>query len=171
MTATRGPEPRRSPTSTVPAEDLGSLDLAQLRVYRRELEAEEDKVSYWRRLTHARIDLLEAQSVNKGAALSTEDLVRVLGDTATGRSRRALVSVKPAEPLPDLPDLDETWTGPLDPNDTARAREAVTRLRQAERQLTDYRQALHERIDEATQALIHRYRENPRAALDLIPQE
>ena len=171
MTATSGPEPHRSPTSTVPTEQLGSLDLGQLRAYRRELEAEEDKVSYWRRLTHARIDLLEAQSVNKGVALSTEDLVRVLGDTATGRSRRALVSVKPAEPLPDLPDLDEAWTDSLEPNDTAGATEAVARLRQAERQLTDYRRALHERIDEATQALIQRYRESPRAALDLIPQE
>ena len=37
--------------------------------------------------------------------------------------------------------------------------------------LTDYRRALHARIDEATGELIVRYRADPLAALSLIPQE
>ncbi len=163
--------PRRgSVTSTVPSEELASLDLPQLRDYRHRLEAEEDKVSYWRRLAHARIDVLEAQS-SSTSTLGVADLVRVLGDTASGQTRRALVSVKPAEPLPDLPELTEMWSSHVEPGDADQAADAVRRLRTAEQQLTDYRHALHERIDEATGELILRYRANPRAALALIPQE
>jgi len=56
------PDTRRSSVvSTVPSEELAGLDLDQLRSYRRELESEEDRVSYWRRLVHGRIDVLEAE--------------------------------------------------------------------------------------------------------------
>ena len=57
------------------------------------------------------------------------------------------------------------WVTELDPNDTAAVAAAIARLRQAEVQLTDYRRALHERLDEATSELIARYRENPVSAL------
>jgi hypothetical protein len=163
--------PRRtSVTCTVPSEELAALALPGLRDYRHRLEGEEDKVSYWRRLTHARIDVLEAQSTSPHT-LGLRDLVRILGDTATGQTRRALVSIKPADPLPDVPELSEMWLTHLDPTDAAQTTDAVQRLRRAERQLTDYRHALHERIAEATGELILRYRDDPRAALRLIPQE
>ena len=76
------------------------LTLDELRVYRRRLAHEEERVSYWRRLLHARIDVLEAQA-HQERALTTEELVRVLGDTGTGRGRTALVSVHAADPLPE----------------------------------------------------------------------
>jgi hypothetical protein len=161
---------RRSVTSTVPSEELAALDLDRLRAYRHELEAEEDKVSYWRRLVHARIDVLEAES-GTGNPLSIEDLVRVLGDTGSGQSRRALVSFRAADPLPDLPVLSDMWVTEVDPGDPAQVDDALARLRTAEQQLTTYRRALHDRIDEATRELILRYRENPSAALSVIPQE
>ena len=126
-------------------------------------------MSYWRRLAHARIDVLEAQSGHAGT-LSLTDLVRVLGDTASGHSRRALVSVKPATRCPSCPQLDEMWGTHVDPDDDAQTTAAVEGLRTAEQQLTDYRHALHERIDEATRELILRYRADPRAALTLIPR-
>ena len=47
-------------------------------------------------------------------------LAMVLGDTASGHSRRALVSVKPADPLPELPQLDDMWGTHLDPDDEPR---------------------------------------------------
>jgi hypothetical protein len=161
---------RRSVTSTVPSEELAALGLDQLRDYRQGLEAEEDKVSYWRRLVHARIDVLEAES-DKGVPLSVDDLVRVLGDTGSGQTRRALVRLRAADPLPDLPVLSEMWVTEVDPNDAAQVDDALARLRTAEQQLTAYRRALHDRIDEATRELILRYRENPLAALSVIPQE
>jgi hypothetical protein len=43
-----------------PLDALVDLVLADLRLYRRRLAEEEEKISYWRRLVHARIDVLEA---------------------------------------------------------------------------------------------------------------
>ena len=161
-------ERRRTVTSAVPSEVLGDLDLTQLRDYRHKLEAEEDRASYWRRLVHARLDLLAAES-KSDHPLTLEELVRVLGDTGTGQSRQALVAVHAADPLPELPELAQMWATDVDPHDPEQVEDAVTRLTEAEAQLTDYRRALHQRIDEATAELIVRYRENPAAALTAIP--
>lgn len=152
------------------AQDLGALDLPGLREYRHRLEAEEDRVSYWRRLVHARLDLLAAESAHDHT-LTLPELVRVLGDTGTGQTRQALVSVRPAEPLPELPVLTEMWASDVDPHDAAQVADAVDRLTRAEAQLTDYRRALHQRIDDATDELIERYRADPLAALAVIPEE
>ena len=163
-------ERRRTVTSAVPSEVLAELDLAQLRDYRHKLEAEEDRASYWRRLVHARLDLLAAES-KSDHPLTLAELVRVLGDTGTGQSRQALVAVHAADPLPELPELARMWATDVDPHDAAQVEDAVSRLTEAEAQLTDYRRALHQRIDEATAELIVRYRENPAAALAAIPQK
>jgi len=143
---------------------LTDLSLAALRAYRRKLADEEDRVSYWRRLVHARLDLLDAEASTEGD-LSLQTLARVLGDTGAGRTRTALVRVRAAEPLPELPVLDEMWVTEVDPADPEALASAVGRLRTAERQLTSYRNALHQRIDEATAELIERYRANPKSAL------
>jgi hypothetical protein len=82
-----------------------------------------------------------------------------------------LVRFRAADPLPDLPVLSEMWVSEVDPQDSAQVEDALIRLRTAEQQLTTYRRALHDRIDEATRELILRYRENPLAALSVIPQE
>jgi hypothetical protein len=167
---TQGPATRRRPvTEAVASPHLEGLDLAALRAYRSELMAEEDRVSYWRRLAHARIDLLEAESSAEGV-LSFDDLVRVLGDTGAGRVRHALVRVRPSDPLPDLPVLEEMWATEVDPHDPWAVGEALDRLRSAEKQLTEYRRALHERIDEATSELIVRYRRDPASALVALPE-
>ena len=95
--------------------DIHALGLPALREYRQRLEAEEDRVSYWRRLVHARLDLLAAESASDHA-LTLTDLVRVLGDTGTGQTRQALVSVRAGEPLPELPELTEMWATDVDPH-------------------------------------------------------
>ena len=163
---------RRPPVKFAePAPELSGLGLDQLRAYRAALSAEEDKVSYWRRLLHGRVDLLQAQASSHDA-LSIADLVRVLGDTGTGRSRRALLGIPTAVPLPDLPDLDQLaqlWES--DPGDPDEVAHLVERLRAKESRLSEYRTALHQRIDAATGELIMRYRADPQAALALLPQE
>lgn len=161
---------RRPVLGAMASDELAGLDLEGLRSYRQRLEAEEDRVSYWRRLVHARLDLLAAGSATDHP-LTVTDLVRVLGDTGTGQTRRALVSVRAADPLPELPELSEMWGTEVDPRDPDQVADAVERLTEAERQLTEYRRALHARIDEATGELIVRYRADPRAALAIIPQE
>jgi hypothetical protein len=160
---------RLSVQATVPSIELALLDLCDLRDYRGQLEAEEDRVSYWRRLVHGRIDLLEADARSAGG-LSLPDLVRVLGDTGTGRARRALIRLRPAEPWPELPVLAEMWTSEINPLDRGAISEALRKLKLAEIQLSTYRRALHERIDESTRELILRYRHDPTEALLLLPR-
>ena len=83
---------------------LDRLSLDELRLYRRRLAEEEEKISYWRRLVHARIDVLEAEAHHE-RPLRLDELIRVLGDTGTGRTRTALVNVRAADDLPELPVL------------------------------------------------------------------
>lgn len=160
---------RRTVTGAVASPHLSGLDLSSLRAYRHELTAEEDKTSYWRRLVHARIDLLEAEATSDHA-LSFDDLVRVLGDTGNGRVWGALVKVRASAPLPELPVLAEMWATEVDPHNPVAVAEALGRLRAAETKLTKYRHALHERINEATAELIVRYRRDPASALAVLPK-
>jgi len=164
MSRNEGPDARAVPEFEDPPRHWSELSLDGLRAYRRRLADEEERVSYWRRLVHARIDVLEAEAHHE-RPLHIDELIRVLGDTGQGRGRTALVSVHAADPLPDLPVLQEMWMTELDPNDGEAVAEAVRRLRVAERQLTDYRRALHSRLDDATKELIGRYREDPASAL------
>jgi hypothetical protein len=159
-------DPSHIETPSVPLAELG---LDQLRRYRRRLAGEEDRVSYWRRVLHARIDVLRAEGRHE-RPLSLEELVRALGDTGAGSSRRALVTVRAAESLPQLPVLKEIWVTDVDPTDPSAVAAALDRLGGAEEQLTAYRRALHARIDHATTELIERYRIDPLSALTALPQ-
>lgn len=167
-----GPAARRRPavTAAMPSAKLEGLDLDQLRTYRADLTAEEDRVSYWRRVVFARMDLLEAQSQG-GGVIAFADLVRALGDTGSGGGRRRLVRVPAVAELPDLPELahlEELWATQVDTEVVGQG-SAITGLQEAGAMLSDYRTALHERIGEATRELILRYREDPMAALSILP--
>lgn len=147
-----------------PPRHWSELSLPGLRAYRRTLSAEEERVSYWRRLVHARIDVLQAQAHHE-RPLTIHELVGALGDTGAGHGRNVLVRVAAADPLPNLPVLQEMWVTDLDPGDSDAVADALARLRKAEHQLTDYRRALHERLDGATTELIDRYKRDPASAL------
>ncbi len=155
---------RRTIKDAVASPHLASVSLEELRDYRERLRTEEERISYWRRLIHARVDLIKAGSLGD-SPIDVDALGRVLGDTGTGYVRQALHRVRAADPLPDLPDLAGVWVTPADASDTA---EALERLGTAELTLTSYRRALHDRIDEATAELIVRYRSEPRRALDIL---
>lgn len=155
---------RRTIKDAVPSPHLASVSLVELRAYRERLRDEEERISYWRRLVHARMDLLEADNLGE-ATIDVDTLARVLGDTGTGGVRSALHRVRAADPLPDLPDLAEVWLTPTDEAGKATARAHLTG---AEQTLTSYRRALHDRIDEATSELIVRYRADPTLALQLL---
>lgn len=158
------PGPCQLEVPEVPGAALAELPLSALRGYRRQLAAEEERVSYWRRLVHARIDLLQAGTSTHGP-LTLAAVRRVLGETGTGRNRTALVRVRAEEPLPALPVLEEMWVHETDQDDPEAVASALQRLVAAEQQLTAYRRALHGRIDEATNELIDRYRTDPTRAL------
>lgn len=155
---------RRTITSASASPHLADLSLSDLRAYREQLRAEEERISYWRRLIHARVDLIHAGTVSD-SRIDVDTLGRVLGDTGRGQVREQLLRVRASDPLPDLPDLGGVWVVPIDEAGKAHALE---RLSAAEATLTSYRRGLHERIDESTAELIVRYRADPARALDVL---
>lgn len=174
---TQPTSPARPTSSDEPARtrtvDLPRLALPELRDYRARLREEEDRVSYWRRLVHARIDLLRAG--RDASTLGLDQVVRALGDTGTGQRREALHRVRAFDPLPELPVLAEVWEAPgaVDAAGAAEGPDAVeervARLAAAAAQLSAYRTALHDRIDAATAELIGRYHRDPTLALGVLP--
>ncbi|MBM7507575.1 hypothetical protein JOE61_001389 [Nocardioides salarius] len=168
---TQRPTPQQAPQQTQQAQqrtgaaydvDPGTLSLAELRGYRARLREEEDRVSYWRRVVHARTDLIEAGRDTSGG-LGLDQVERALGETGSGARREALLRVRAFDPLPELPVLAEIWQHDGDPAAT------VARLGEASEQLSAYRTALHRRIDAATEELVARYHREPALALALLP--
>lgn len=160
---------RRGAARPVPErrEALAHLDLRELRAYRAELAQEESRVSYWRRLVQARIDVLAAA----GAPAGLHDLGKlraVLTDQRVASQRTAVLEVHPGDDRPPLPQLDALWES--EPADDDARGDLLLRLAAAERELSTYRTALHRRLDAATAELIARYHENPSSCLVALPE-
>jgi anti-sigma-K factor RsiG len=158
----RRPDPERST-------EFAHLSLAALRAHRDDLTAEETRVSYWRRLVQARLDVLSAESTRvRAAGADPHQLRELLTDRTTTRRHRAVVAVLPGDDVPPLPDLAALWAELCTDDDDARAT-LVARLRGIELELSAYRSALHGRIDRSTAELIARYREDPASCLVALP--
>lgn len=146
------------------------LTLDGLRAYRRALGEEEGRVSYWRRILQARVDVLRAALDGGSArAVDTSALAPVLTEDRVGAGRTALLSVVPVDDIPPLPHLEDLWQRAVDPADEVAARSLEADLSRAERELSDYRAALHRRIADATGELIARYRDSPALCLSALP--
>ena len=164
------PSTRRRPVKhAVSSPHLADIPLAELRAYRQRLVMEDEKVAYWTRLIRMRTEVLESESSLEDTP-STEKVLRVLGDTVTGRVRKALLAIRSGGDLPELPVADEIWNAEIDLHDPAEVAAAVARLRQAEARLMEYRNALRNWLDEATGELIVRYGADPARALGLLPE-
>lgn len=161
-------ERRKGAARPVPSRnaDYAHLSMEALREYRRALTAEEGKVSYWRRILQARLDVVQAGS---GRELDQEHLRPVLTSERIGAGRRALVEVLPVDDIPPLPSLGELWDRRVEAGDVEEQARLEQDLRLAEAQLSAYRNALHRRIGDATGELIARYREQPSLCLSVLP--
>jgi len=159
---------RRIASRTAPerSEQFAHLSLEKLREFRRTLTAEEDQVSYWRRIIQARLDLLRTGALG---ADEGEHLRPVLTESRVASSRIALVTVVPVDDIPPLPNLAQLWERRVTDGDEVGAADLDHDLAIAERQLSEYRQALHRRIADATGELIARYREQPTLCLAVLP--
>jgi len=135
-----------------------------LRRYRRELFVEESRVSYWRRIVQARIDVVSA-----GNAPDWAHLRPLLTQERIDSGRRALLAVLPVDDVPPLPNLAELWDRSACPHDDAERGRLVADLEHAEGELTRYRTALHRRLGAATGELIARYRQEPTLCLSVLP--
>jgi hypothetical protein len=160
----------RSSTTTVPrrsglrgrparrAPELAPLALAELRAYRQDLIQEETRVSYWRRILQARLDLADSDE------RSVDRLRAVLTEHRADSRRLANSSLDGAVGTPPFPDLATLWDAELDDSADLRRRIAA-----AERELSSYRRDLHRRIDAATGELISRYRDQPALVQYALP--
>lgn len=158
-TSARGsrPAPTRVP-------ELRSLGLHQLRGYRQQLCDEEHRVSYWRRLVQARLDVLRSAADDRGAVAR---LGALLAPAPVRHRRTALLATSPLVDTPPLPDLPALWA--CEPRDEASVAALARRLGEAEAQLSTYRSALHARLDLVTRELIARYHEDPTSCLVALP--
>ncbi len=171
------PPPREGQTRAgrpVPerSKDFAHLSLTALRAYRRTLTHEESRVSYWRRLIQARLDVLRDDSGQAAHQVDHDKVKRlrgVLAEARPGESRQALVTIVPIDDIPPLPDLEELWSREHRPEDTAHTATLLKDLSFAELQLSAYRTALHDRLGAATHELIARYREDPTLCLTALP--
>ena len=146
--------------------DFEHLDIDELRAYRKTLNDEESRVSYWRRIIQARLDLLRADDRDAGRL---ERLDTALGAAQGTSKRQALITLMPADDVPPIPALDTLWARQIDTGDPSAVAELESELAFAELQLSTYRTALHERIGLATGELIARYREEPTLCLRALP--
>ncbi len=151
------------------APELAPFSLDDLRAYRQELITEEARVSYWRRLVQARMDLALDSTTAHGSLGSLARLREVLTDQQRESRRLAVQPVAGDAGLPPVPDLAVLWSGESDPGAAGFAGDTLARLADAEHQLSAYRRSLHERLDAATGELISRYREEPALALRALP--
>lgn len=142
------------------------LSLDDLRRVRQELTEQETRVSYWRRILQARIDLLEAGE----DASSVASLGRLLTDAPSSHRRMAHVTVEAVDDtvLP-LPDLATLWAREADPADSRAVAALVADLHEAENQISHVRADLFVGIDAITAELIARFHENPSLALMALP--
>jgi hypothetical protein len=157
----RRPEP-------VLSEAYAHLSVDGLREYRRALTDEEHRVSYWRRILQARLDLVASGTTRRGA--DHDRLTPLLTTQRVGAGRRALSAVTRSDgDIPPLPLLEELWERQVEPGDDAGRAAFEQDLRLAEHELSAYRAALHDRIGKATGELIARYRESPDLCLSALP--
>jgi hypothetical protein len=150
------------------SETFAHLTLAGLRSYRKALSQEESRVSYWRRILQARLDTVRASS-DRTRTSAMDNLRPVLTNGRVGSGRTALIEVLPIEDIPPLPNLEELWDRHPRGDDPAYNAELIEELARAENQLSAYRTALHKRIQDATNELIARYREDPSQCLSALP--
>lgn len=167
MRAARTPTTRRAAAQRPVPERSAAfehLPLDALRSYRQALSEEEGRVSYWRRILQARLDLLEAGT----SKVDLSALRPVLAETRPGARRPAALTAVVDPGTPPLPDLAALWEREPGDDEAARA-ELEAALAHAETQLSDYRTDLHRRIADATAELIARYREQPLLCLSALP--
>lgn len=149
-------------------EDPSSLSLDQLRELRATLQAQDDVVSYARRVAQARLDLVVSEIGRRAESAGEvesvpEEVSEVLSRHLTSGSPRP---PRPAEDLSDnelsseldalcaehgfgrLPDLDD--------EELARLRAAIGEF---ERRVSDDRRARFERLDALSAELVKRYRD------------
>ena len=147
--------------------DPRSLPLAELRAVRAGLQHEDDVVSYVRRLTQARLDLVRAEMARRAAGDGGLDisgeLPTILGAHLTGGAPRP---PRPADDFSDHPLAlqleslcDECGSTELPSVSDAELGEFASQLLAFEQDRSHERKELFARIDALSAELVRRYRD------------
>jgi hypothetical protein len=135
---------------------LDSSSVEQLREKHAECVELETEVSYVRRLTQARIDILEAEILRRASGQSIEELIQQLpqiladvgprGNPASSRLPLQMAPEQESEWAPQFEQFDGVLANLPTLSDTE-LDEAIAGLRALEREVSDERRALHDVID------------------------
>jgi hypothetical protein len=146
--------------------DPSQLTLDDLRSVRSRLQGEDDAVSFVRRLTQARLDLVRAEQARRadpGDESLTDELPEILGAHLTGGSARP---PRPAEDFSDHPLATEFeaicaahGAGDLGSLDDGELTALADALADFEHSRSAERRRLFDRIDALSAELVRRYRD------------
>src|SRR5690606_27489805 len=115
------------------------------RILRQHLTDEESRVSYWRRLFQARLDML-----NDVDHVDTQDLRNVLQDANSAPRRWQALGLHPADIDTSMPEAQSLWSRVVDLNDEDQRTAYIDMLQAMEGALSTNRRALHKQIDAVT---------------------
>lgn len=149
-------------------EDLGDLDLAELRRRRDTAEDVESQISYYRRLLHGRMDLLNFE-LRRRQGEEEKTLLEALPDIlASGMILGNEPNLKHIETMPPIPSttgrrlidkiMDDGVLTQLPDLSDDEIGEAIERLREVETNLSQQRRSLHSVIDTIQDEIVERYR-------------
>jgi hypothetical protein len=149
-------------------ENLGELDLAELRSRRDTTEDVESQVSYYRRLLHGRMDLLDFELSRRGGD-EERSLLEALPDIlAKGMILGNEPTLRHIEVMPPLPEstgkrlidkiMDDGVLAQLPDLSDEEIADALEKLRDFESQLSAQRKQLFLVIDKIQDEIVERYR-------------
>ena len=162
-------------TSTV---DPASLSLVELRALRAQLQADDDVISYVRRLVQARLDLVRAEKERRASGNElnvAEDLPVILGRHLTGGPARPPRPTEDASEHPLALQLDELCTRlganhvpELGPEELDALLDALEKFEHAR---SHERRELFTRLDALSAELVSRYRDGEASVEGLLAEE
>ena len=149
-------------------EDLPGLELAELRRRRHTAEDVETQISYYRRLLHGRMDLLNFE-LRRRSGEEERSLLEALPEIlATGMVLGNEPNLRHIETMPPIPTktgrrlidkiMDDGVLTQLPELTDEEISEALERLREVETNLSNQRKQLHSVIDTLQDEIVDRYR-------------
>jgi hypothetical protein len=149
-------------------EGLEGLDLAELRKRRDTAEDVESQISYYRRLLHGRMDLLNFELRRRGGEEERTLLEALPEILASGMILGQEPNLRHIETMPPIPSsagrrlidkiMDDGVLAQLPELSDEEIVEAIGRLREVETLLSNQRKELHIVIDRLQDVIVARYR-------------
>lgn len=149
-------------------EGLSNLDLNEVRRRRDTAEDVETQISYYRRLLHGRMDLLDFELRRRSGDEERSILEALPEILASGMILGSEPNLRHIETMPPLPTttgrrlidkiLDDGVLTSLPELSEEDLSEAIERLREVETELSSQRRRLHEVIDRLQDEMVSRYR-------------